>query len=562
MPQFARPTTDITDGGWTTDTGGTALAAAIDETVASDADYIQSSADPSGDIVRVKLGSLTDPASSTGHVVRYRIDKSGTGMLDLTVRLVQGVSTVIAEWTHANVAAGPTDVAQTLTGPQTDAITDYTDLSLEWEAALAWPVPTNNLVTAVGDSITVANAAATGGTVPGVTGYGKYQAQTCNASGVGGYLTWACILPKTGDTAATGKMRWGGVHATGGMTVNQVLTTHVQGADSPLNDAIRAGICVICAGQNDAAAMTSQSAIDSRVADVQTICETLAANGILPVIAACPPNNTNPANIQNYNTSLAAKATQLGVTFVDFHTPCANPDGTWKTNYNGAGTDAVHPSVIGAVAMGQALRDALDSLLPATTPTLATIATDDAANYLYKNGSFTDDANADGVPDGGQTQTATFWSQTANGCAWSLGVRSGYDGKALRWNKTTDPGDSQLQSTGGGVVGNPIVGAVDGHALAFGFRAEIASWSANTRLEFACWKQLDATIKPLFLRLLTDALYTTPVAPFVWYQEWTVPTGFDDADGGKFRLNMSAGGTGTNTIDAYVGQYTMRDNSV
>jgi hypothetical protein len=420
------------------------------------------------------------------------------------------------------------------------------------------PVPANNLVTAIGDSVTVA-AATSGGTAPSVASFAKYHGQLVNAAGVGGFLTWAAILPKTGESTGTGKLRWAGVHATGGATINQVHTSHVTGSDSPLFDNPKPGICVIAVGLNDAANFGTQPGIDSRVAEVSVMCDELIAGGILPVIAACPPHNGFPLTVPNFNTTLAAMAASRGLVYVDWHTPLANPDGTWKLNHNTNGTDNGHPSVRGGVVMGQVLRDAIDHLLPNVTPTLATTATDDLASYLYKNGSFTDDGNADGVPDGGQTQSSTYWNLTANGTAWTLGARAGYSGQALRWNKTTDPGTSTLQST---AAGTPVPLCLDGHTIAFGFRAEVASWSINTEFDIEGWKLLDAASKPFRLKIGTDFEYTLPIAPFVWYQEWLVPAGFDDADGGKLRTNMQILGTGTNTMDAYIGQFTLRDNSV
>ena len=136
MAQFARPSADSADGLWTDQAGGTSLFGALDESVASDSDYIQSGDAPSADVVKIKLGSLTDPVSSTGHVVRYRIGKTGTGTVNLTARLVQGTTT-IAEWAHTDIAAGPTDVSQTLTGPQADSITNYADLYVEFQADTA-----------------------------------------------------------------------------------------------------------------------------------------------------------------------------------------------------------------------------------------------------------------------------------------------------------------------------------------------------------------------------------------------------------------------------------------
>lgn len=98
----------------------------IDEVVADDADYI-STTDSS--ICEVALGSLIDPASSTGHIVRYRL--TGDGGI-IVVRLRQGTTT-IASWTHNPPPVSFTTFEQTLSGAEADSITDYSALKLQFE---------------------------------------------------------------------------------------------------------------------------------------------------------------------------------------------------------------------------------------------------------------------------------------------------------------------------------------------------------------------------------------------------------------------------------------------
>src|SRR3954468_15059146 len=71
---YLRPDADSVDGGWTNELGGTSLFASIDETVASDTDYIQSSANPVADIAKI---SLSNPSSAVASPVkvRYRYQK-------------------------------------------------------------------------------------------------------------------------------------------------------------------------------------------------------------------------------------------------------------------------------------------------------------------------------------------------------------------------------------------------------------------------------------------------------------------------------------------------------
>lgn len=99
----------------------------LDETTASDADYIVTTG---ASTCEVALGTLSDPASSTGHIVRYRISATGGGII---VRLRQGTTT-IATWTHTTAPTSLTTYAQTLTSGEANSITDYTALKLQFEA--------------------------------------------------------------------------------------------------------------------------------------------------------------------------------------------------------------------------------------------------------------------------------------------------------------------------------------------------------------------------------------------------------------------------------------------
>jgi hypothetical protein len=131
-----RPSADVTDGTWTTDTGGSDLTSVLDEILASDADYVKSAESPvSADIATIALAASSDPTSSAGHIVRYRYGKDAAGgdQIDLTVRLMQGAAT-IASWSHTNIADGWTQADQTLSGAEADAITNYSDLRVRLEA--------------------------------------------------------------------------------------------------------------------------------------------------------------------------------------------------------------------------------------------------------------------------------------------------------------------------------------------------------------------------------------------------------------------------------------------
>jgi diphthamide biosynthesis methyltransferase len=99
----------------------------LDETTVSDTDYIVTTG---ASTCEVALGSMSDPAVSTGHKVRYRLSATSGG---ITVRLRQGTTT-IATWTHAPAPSSLTTYEQTLTGGEADSITNYAALKLQFEA--------------------------------------------------------------------------------------------------------------------------------------------------------------------------------------------------------------------------------------------------------------------------------------------------------------------------------------------------------------------------------------------------------------------------------------------
>lgn len=415
--------------------------------------------------------------------------------------------------------------------------------------------PSNNRVTAVGDSITVAGAAGTGGkTSSGTTA--RYQAQTRDAAGVGSYFTWAHILPKTGDTFSTCPFEWSGVHATGGLTISQIKTTHIDGADSPLNDSPTAGTCVVLAGSNNLGTVSpggvlDTSARDAALAALGTIYDALIAGGILPVACTLPPSNTanNQPAVTALNAGITTLASQKRIPLVDFFTPVATGN-NWTANYHQG--DGIHPSVTGGVAMGQALRDVLEPILPATRPTLVTTATEADANWKWLNGPFQRASSTAGVPRGGAppVEDTDPWSVTVASATFTLGARTNYNGQASRINKATNVGDTQWQTSGGAGI---LPQYSDGAAFSIGFVTEIATWEASTGLQYQAWQQNNAGISIYSLKVQTDANYTTAVKPFVWYFQNVIPTSF----GSNLRLNFAWGLGGTRVIDAYLGQISL-----
>jgi hypothetical protein len=127
--QLAAPTSDISAGNWlrSSDNTGTGLYTMLDESTYSDADYTYVNSDST---MEVKFASVSDPATSSGHKVRYRI--KGNGVATITVSLRQGSGTEIASWTHTTASTTTTTHEQTLTSGQADSITDYADLRLRF----------------------------------------------------------------------------------------------------------------------------------------------------------------------------------------------------------------------------------------------------------------------------------------------------------------------------------------------------------------------------------------------------------------------------------------------
>lgn len=127
MAQYARPDSDIAAGNWTPNSGST-LYTQIDEVSASDSDFIQASSTET--TATIGLSNVSDPGVSSGHVVRYRAQKTTTPSGSLTVRLFQG-STEIANQTPTLTTSWVL-YTFTLSDAQANSITDYSDLRLQF----------------------------------------------------------------------------------------------------------------------------------------------------------------------------------------------------------------------------------------------------------------------------------------------------------------------------------------------------------------------------------------------------------------------------------------------
>lgn len=128
-----RPAADAARGGWRNEAAGLELFPSISKPAVDDATYIVSAIDTPDDTARVKL-QPPDYELGDEVEVEYRIGKYpplATQGLDLTVRLLQG-TTEIVSWTHIDVGGAPVSVIRLLTEPQVAAISDFSDLYLEF----------------------------------------------------------------------------------------------------------------------------------------------------------------------------------------------------------------------------------------------------------------------------------------------------------------------------------------------------------------------------------------------------------------------------------------------
>lgn len=142
MAQLAVPAADITNQGYLDEAGvSTTIYSSIDEaSPGDDNDYIYSATAPSSDVYVCQLSAVTDPVSSSDHIVRYRYLKSNVGgaQIDLTIQLRQSYAsegapgTLVKQWSHTDISDEVTQVSQTLSGAEADSITNYADLFLRF----------------------------------------------------------------------------------------------------------------------------------------------------------------------------------------------------------------------------------------------------------------------------------------------------------------------------------------------------------------------------------------------------------------------------------------------
>lgn len=143
MAQFARPSGDQSIGSWTGDPTNTVgnRYQNIDEISASDADFVRSENNPSNSAAEFNLSSVTDPESSSSHIVNFReqmvhVGGGSPSSLDITCGLYEGTTLIAsAVYSHGTGDAGIFyDRTFTLSAAEADSISDYTNLRLRFTA--------------------------------------------------------------------------------------------------------------------------------------------------------------------------------------------------------------------------------------------------------------------------------------------------------------------------------------------------------------------------------------------------------------------------------------------
>jgi hypothetical protein len=126
---YLRPIADITDGTWTTQSGGTELYSVLDEATQDDADYARSPVNAVDESFDVNLGQISIAQSLA--TVRFSIGKTEDNdvPVDIKVTLLQGATT-IASWTYEDVAYGFALKTETLSSGQLAALQTGVDIIL------------------------------------------------------------------------------------------------------------------------------------------------------------------------------------------------------------------------------------------------------------------------------------------------------------------------------------------------------------------------------------------------------------------------------------------------
>lgn len=376
----------------------------------------------------------------------------------------------------------------------------------------------------MGDSITTAS---------GVwTDYGRLTITAWN--GLGSYLGQAYLLPVTGDSSSSGQFGLGPVKANTGNKITDLLDTYIPAflAHDPLP-----AFCVVLIGTNELGTMTSEEAIVAKIANLRLVYETLLDAGVIPVACGIPTQGQYDGlyreRVIDWNPRVEALATELDLPYVNFFTVTDDGADGWIDGYS-LNDDMIHPSPLGAVAMGQLLRDTMETYLLAWAPTL--VSEDTEAVFTIANGCFMADTDSDGVPDG--------WTVASGGDEISCSLVAGGDEAEGNWwriNKTAFTAESRLRLTATGLTAGAVYRC--------GFKMKIASADDTAVVNVESYNPSNSAQRHFIFS--TGAAIQDPVAPFVFYHEQAAPSA-----GLRFDIVIQAG-----LVDVYIGQFTVQEKS-
>lgn len=182
-------------------------------------------------------------------------------------------------------------------------------------------------------------------------------------------------------------------------------------------------LMTVLAGTNDVGQGVPLATTQENLA---TIWDSLLSAGKLPILFTIPPSDTVglPGPISILNVWIRSEAARRRLPLVDAYAVLVDhTDGTYLAIYNDG--DGVHPNAAGRRAVAAEAWSVVSRLVPGGSVVPLPFSKIDAANLLT-NGTFSTDANTDGVADG--------W--TVNGgltnVAYSLADHSGWAGKAQK----------------------------------------------------------------------------------------------------------------------------------
>lgn len=272
----------------------------------------------------------------------------------------------------------------------------------------------NASIWALGDSIT-----ANGYTAPAGTVSHLFYNQS--------YLMWTCLH-------SLGRLRFGGIAATGGYTTAQIISTHL-----PTVVAAKPAYCVVHAGTNDNGTLT----LAQSIANLKTIFDSLLAAGIVPVATTMLPKQTllngSRLFLESQSLWVLRYATTRNFPAVDITSAMINPaNGGWPGYSGGVGTynvDDTHPNGLGAKTMGSAIWSVLSSWVPPRPsffPAYNTAGSTGGASYYFPtldNALHLTDTNSDGLPD-------RYSGSTGATIAYSITAMAGNEGLGNWFNVT------------------------------------------------------------------------------------------------------------------------------